>query len=353
MEPSVHQKYFLSSFLIGLEGFSNTADPISTTERLYRNASLEEIAVWFEVKSHENVLLNGIYWILAGITLLSRSHHSIQQTTPLPSNATSNSPTNSSSNPPLSNPSEFLTPHSEDPSPSTILEITPYLSRIVSLIQSCYDSNIGGYRSHPDHPDSILATMSAVQSLILLEKENLIQPNPICAYVASLQDSESGSFFPSIGTPWTSEADLRFSLCALVILRHLNVDLSSQNDADLKSPLHYDSSNEGNTLTPRWSVVSQNPARCKSLKLEVPSDLPTCNHSKSSIPYSTIPTPWNLDLALLIKSILSSQNMDGGFGSREGNESHSGYTYCAVACLAILGQLKLLHRDQKLTRLCR
>ncbi len=39
----------------------------------------------------------------------------------------------------------------------------------------------------------------------------------------------------------------------------------------------------------------------------------------------------------------SCQTYEGGFGGVPGAEAHGGYTFCAVAALAILGKTRLLH----------
>jgi len=53
----------------------------------------------------------------------------------------------------------------------------------------------------------------------------------------------------------------------------------------------------------------------------------------------------NIDLkesdlfANTLEFILTCQNFDGGFGSIPRGESHTGYTFCAVACLELMGEL--------------
>ena len=40
-----------------------------------------------------------------------------------------------------------------------------------------------------------------------------------------------------------------------------------------------------------------------------------------------------------------SNEIDGGFGSRPGSESHSGLIYCALGSLSLLGRLDLVDAD--------
>ena len=45
-----------------------------------------------------------------------------------------------------------------------------------------------------------------------------------------------------------------------------------------------------------------------------------------------------IDVEKLKKFVRSAQNYGGGFGDPYNFESHSGLTYCAVACLMLLGE---------------
>jgi geranylgeranyl transferase type-1 subunit beta len=47
----------------------------------------------------------------------------------------------------------------------------------------------------------------------------------------------------------------------------------------------------------------------------------------------------DIDVANLVKHIQSGQTYDGGFAESSRHESHSGYTYCAIAALAALDQM--------------
>ncbi|KAH3757593.1 protein geranylgeranyltransferase type I beta subunit [Pelomyxa schiedti] len=49
-----------------------------------------------------------------------------------------------------------------------------------------------------------------------------------------------------------------------------------------------------------------------------------------------------------ISFILATQTYDGGFGQQPGQESHGGSTYCAVASLALMGELQRLPRRSEL-----
>jgi len=54
-----------------------------------------------------------------------------------------------------------------------------------------------------------------------------------------------------------------------------------------------------------------------------------------------------IDLCKAIEFVMSCNNeIDGGFGSKPGSESHSAYVYCCVGSLAIADKLELIEADQ-------
>lgn len=54
-----------------------------------------------------------------------------------------------------------------------------------------------------------------------------------------------------------------------------------------------------------------------------------------------------VDVEKGVEFVMSCNNqIDGGFGSKPGSESHSAYVYCCVGALAIAGKLDLIDRDQ-------
>lgn len=284
-----HRLYFIKSFLKGLKEFQiENGGKVNIIDEDY-SKEIQCIEGWFEGKAFESVMLNGIYWVLGGLIIITpdickKGDNVDEQECMI-----------------YRHNDQYKHNHHQWFSFEQIPEIHQYQDQLILLIQNCYDSVIGGYRHHPDYPDSVVATMSAVQCLSLLNQYSIIQHQRpgIIRYVISLQDQITGSFFESKSATWTSEIDLRFCLCALVILHHLDA-------------------------------------------LNLPDSSMSCDQS---FPVLSIDT--------LISAILSNQNLDGGFGSRKGNESHSGHTYCAVACLALLCQLESLREGNRLDRLCR
>lgn len=51
-----------------------------------------------------------------------------------------------------------------------------------------------------------------------------------------------------------------------------------------------------------------------------------------------------IDVRAAIRFILSTQSFDGGFGLCPGQEGHGGSTYCAIAALALFGELNFPHK---------
>ena len=54
----------------------------------------------------------------------------------------------------------------------------------------------------------------------------------------------------------------------------------------------------------------------------------------------------------MTRFIIASRSYDGAFGMAPGTESHGGCSYCAVASLAMLGQLEDLAEKEKLVQWC-
>jgi prenyltransferase beta subunit len=173
-------------------------------------------------------------------------------------------------------------------------------SALERIVLSCFIPTIGGFSSTTEHndPDTILSTMYAVQCLTLLKYDMTLQRNNIITYICSLQNRETGAFYVS-SAPWMQlECDLRASLCALVTLEHLDA-------------LH----------------------EC-------------CFQTTASASTS-------IDIELLTEWICASQNDDGGFGCSPGNESHAGFTYCAIASLVLLKKISFFSQyADRLEKLC-
>lgn len=91
---------------------------------------------------------------------------------------------------------------------------------IIDWVLTCQNPD-GGFGGSPGHDSHMLYTLSAVQLLVLNGSLDRVDPGPIVAFVAGLQDASTGSFS---GDKW-GEIDTRFSYCALnclALLRRLD-----------------------------------------------------------------------------------------------------------------------------------
>lgn len=153
-------------------------------------------------------------------------------------------------------------------------------TQLVAFIKRCHCPSTGGYKPHPNSTNSILATLSAVQALQLLGVPlTAAEQNSIRSYVHALHDTHTGGFL--FAHPTTS---------------------SWTNEPDLRFVL------------------------CA---------LATLFHLGDDLTQLS-------DVDALVRFILACQNADGGFGGRPQDESHGGFTYCAIASLALLQRLTML-----------
>lgn len=155
-------------------------------------------------------------------------------------------------------------------------------STIVDWVWTCYDSSSGSFGGNTKHQGHLLYTLSALQILAVsgqMESERLLSAKTeIISFISSLQQSD-GSF---VGDRSSLEIDTRFAYCAFQSLALLG-SLANSEDAS--------------------SVVDVNKA---------------------------------MDYIMLCR------NLDGGFGSCQGAESHAGQVFCCVGALAIAGGLDRL-----------
>lgn len=165
---------------------------------------------------------------------------------------------------------------------------------IVDWVYTCYDPTTGGFGGNTDQDGHLLYTLSAMQVLALagctVQRDDTrlvtLRPN-IIQFVCNLQKSD-GSF---AGDKW-GEIDTRFTYCALSILSLLGA-LDEVNEINNK--------------------VGSGTSR-----------QPSINVRKAA------------------QYIMKCRNLDGGFGSCIGAESHAGQVFCCIGALAIAKSLDLL-----------
>lgn len=269
LQPEDHFAYLKKVLAQGLECYKNVVltqgcpPSLEEISQLFcapmRVCDRKVLEVMFETQ-----MIFGLYWTLASLCLLRA---------PLETSRAKHSP--------------------DRENVETLL--VEHRASCIKIVESCFIPSVGGYRaclSQQTESDSILATMNAVQCLLLLGASSHIPRDAILRYLGTLYDKDSGAFRFSVQASWLScELDLRHVLCALVILHHFDL----------------------------LAVTTHDSCSCV-----LPSLL------------------FQLDVPRLTSWILNAQNLDGGFGCRSGAASHAGYTYCAVASLALLNQLHQL-----------
>jgi len=155
---------------------------------------------------------------------------------------------------------------------------------LIDWLWTCYNPNDGSFGGNTGHQGHLLYTLSALQILAIsdqMHEARLLQhKSQIIRFIASLQQPD-GSF---VGDLQAREIDTRFTYCALQSLALLGVLV--------------------------------------------------LNHAKNNVDATAV---INVDQAC--DYILSCRNLDGGFGSCRGAESHAGQVFCCVGALAIAQRL--------------
>lgn len=85
--------------------------------------------------------------------------------------------------------------------------------RILEYVESCYDSEVGGFSGNSDQDVHLLYTVSGVQILAIYDELDRIDTEKVSRTIQKLQQPD-GSF---CGDQW-GEVDTRFTYCALLTL---------------------------------------------------------------------------------------------------------------------------------------
>ena len=156
---------------------------------------------------------------------------------------------------------------------------------IVDWVLKCYDKSTGGFGGNIGHDGHLLYTLSAIQILCIAKPNDFTDLLDVDAIVKFVSSLQQSSTDGSFAGDKWGEIDTRFTYCALSILALLN----------------------------RLDDVSS-----------------------------------GVDIEKAVNYIISCQNIDGGFGSMLGGESHAGQVFCCVGALSIT---KSLHRIKSLDKL--
>src|SRR4051812_15136089 len=87
----------------------------------------------------------------------------------------------------------------------------------ITFVKSCQHES-GGFGAHPGHDAHLLYTLSAIQTLALVDALDEIEHEGVVNYISNLQDKSTGVFS---GDEW-GEQDTRFVYTALSALKLLN-----------------------------------------------------------------------------------------------------------------------------------
>lgn len=180
--------------------------------------------------------------------------------------------------------SKILGVHHSTPSANGPTGSTLQRPSIVDWVLQCYDSKVGGFGGNIGHDGHVLYTLSALQILIIAHYDLNKLEVDKIVTFVSSLQQDDGSF---AGDEW-GEIDTRFSYCALSIL----------------------------------SILSN---------VTCADGLDDC-----------------IDRDRAVRYIASCQNMDGGFGSMKGAESHAGQVFCCVGALSIANSLDMIRHPNLL-----
>jgi geranylgeranyl transferase type-2 subunit beta len=155
----------------------------------------------------------------------------------------------------------------------------------------------------------------------------------IVDWVVQCFDAKTGGFGGNVG----HDAHLLYTLSAIQILVMASVDLKTTIDIPkvrqfVKSLQQPDGSFAGD----QWGEIDTRFTYCAL------STLSLLQHSDGIAMKAVI------DLDQAVEYIASCQNMDGGFGSMKGAESHAGQVFCCVGALSIAKALDKIQRPDLL-----
>lgn len=195
---------------------------------------------------------------------------------------------------------------------------------MIEFVLNCFDDESGGFGGNLNHDPHLLNTLSAIQILLLLNKnKNIYQILPlnqiikIVEYIKSLQKSD-GSF---TGDKW-GEVEWFFYLnllCKDIGVYFLKY-IFYENKAKRKK-------NKNKTKIFNFSKVDTRFTYAAVNGLSLLGGLSEINKEKC------------------IEFLIECRNFDGGFGTIPYAESHSGMVFCCVGSLAILDSLSEVDID--------
>jgi geranylgeranyl transferase type-2 subunit beta len=175
---------------------------------------------------------------------------------------------------------------------------------------------------------SLLVSPSEASSILGVHVSPAESRPSVIEWVLKCYDPKSGGFAGNIG----HDGHLLYTLSALQILIIADYDLSQ---LDIKNILNFVVSlqqNDGSFAGDQWGEIDTRFSYCALSCLSI---LSTFSDGLNCI-----------DIGKAVEYIASCQNMDGGFGSMKGAESHAGQVFCCVGALSIAKSLDVIrHPD--------
>ena len=150
----------------------------------------------------------------------------------------------------------------------------------------------------------------------------------IVEFVLKCYDKKSGGFGGNIG----HDGHLLYTLSALQILVIAEYDLGNLDVENIVKFIVSLQQEDGSFAGDQWG--------------EIDTRFSYCALSALSLLSGTSAGLESVDVGKAVEYIASCQNMDGGFGSMKGAESHAGQVFCCVGALAIAKSLDVIrHPD--------
>mmetsp|Transcript_11884 Transcript_11884/g.24532 ORF Transcript_11884/g.24532 Transcript_11884/m.24532 type:complete len:383 (-) Transcript_11884:891-2039(-) len=150
----------------------------------------------------------------------------------------------------------------------------------------------------------------------------------IIDWVLKCYDTKSGGFGGNIG----HDGHLLYTLSALQILVIAEYDLGKLDVENIVKFIVSLQQDDGSFAGDQWGEIDTRFSYCAMSVLSLLSGISDGLNS--------------VDVGKAVEYIASCQNMDGGFGSMKGAESHAGQVFCCVGALSIAKSLEVIrHPD--------
>mmetsp|Transcript_1583 Transcript_1583/g.4134 ORF Transcript_1583/g.4134 Transcript_1583/m.4134 type:complete len:392 (+) Transcript_1583:656-1831(+) len=176
---------------------------------------------------------------------------------------------------------------------------------------------------------SLLVSTSDANSIIGNDPSSSELPR-LVDWVLKCYDSNTGGFGGNIG----HDGHLLYTLSALQILVIAEYDLNQLAVEDIVKFIVSLQQEDGSFAGDQWGEIDTRFSYCALSALSL---LSNCSCGLDCV-----------DVDKAVEYIASCQNLDGGFGSMKGAESHAGQVFCCVGALSIAKSLNVIRRPDLL-----